>query len=60
MTITESVGFLCEFSKKETAKIQAIADHYGVSLEKAIEIAIKNFLKTGVQTPKRFIRRREK
>ena len=58
MTITESVGFLCEFSKAETAKIQAIADHYGVSLEKAIEIAIKNFLNTGVQTPKSSHRKR--
>lgn len=57
MTIVESDGFLCEFSDEETAKIQDIADRYGVTLEKAVKIAIENFLKPGVQTPKKHRRR---
>jgi len=52
MKITESIGFLCEFSEDEAAKIREIADRDGITLEEALAQAIKNFLAAGVQTPK--------
>ena len=52
MKVTESIGFLCEFSDEETAKIETIAKRDGTTLEQALEKAIKNFLSSGVQTPK--------
>ena len=51
MKVTESIGFLCEFSEDETAKIREIAERDGITLEEALSKAIKNFLATGVQTP---------
>lgn len=51
MKVTELIGFLCEFSDEEIAKIESIAKRDGISLEQALEKAVQNFLKSGVQTP---------
>ena len=52
MRIIGQTGFLCEFSEDETAKLHAIAERYGITIEEALKKAILNFLTKGVQTPK--------
>ena len=51
MKISESIGYFCELSEEEAAMVNAIAERDGITPEEAIEKAIKNFLKSGVQTP---------
>lgn len=52
MRIIPSVGILVELDDDEMQKVREIAADLNCPVEKAIETAIQNFLKTGVQTPK--------
>ncbi len=53
MKVVNSGGLLCEFSEDEVAKLHEIAERHGISLEEALDLAIKNFLTAGVPTPKK-------
>ena len=51
MKIVGKVGFLCELSEDELAKLRVIAARDDITLEEALQKAIENFLSVGVQTP---------
>ena len=46
-------GYIFILTEDESAAIDEIAERDGISREKAMEQAIENFLKRGVQTPDR-------
>ena len=52
MNVEQISGFVFEFDGEEMKAVNEIASRHGCSPEKAVELAIKNFLKNGVQTPK--------
>ena len=53
MKIMGKIGFLCELSEAEVAMLREIAERDGLTLEEALQKAVKKFLSIGVQTPNR-------
>ena len=53
MKLVKAVGLMFELTESEAKKLDAIAKRDGITAERALKKAIKNFLSRGVQTPKR-------
>lgn len=48
MKIMGKIGFLCELSEAEVAMLREIAERDGLTLEEALQKAVKKFLSIGV------------
>ncbi len=51
MKCVEKFGIEIELTKAESKKLEKLAVSLGMPSQKALQFAIENFLKKGVQTP---------